>query len=62
LWEASGLVGGHFIRSQKRHNLNTIFDGLDGIIYEDTGWNLSKIVSVLEIERLLGTELLEEKL
>ncbi len=44
-----GLVGGHFIRSQKRLNLSTIFEVLNGIIYEDTSWNLSEIKSVLEI-------------
>jgi carbamoyl-phosphate synthase large subunit len=44
-----GLVGGHFIRSQKRLGLKTAFDVLNGIIYEDTGWQLSEIKSVLEV-------------
>ncbi len=44
-----GIVGGHFDRSSKRQGLDNIFGTLDAIIHEDTGWQLSKIRSVLEI-------------
>jgi carbamoyl-phosphate synthase large subunit len=44
-----GIVGGHYKRSSKRQGLSSIFDNLDAIINEDTGWNLSIIRSVLEI-------------
>ena len=48
-----GVVGGHFFKALRHSNLNeldqTIFAGLDTIIHKETGWNLGKIRSVLEI-------------
>jgi carbamoylphosphate synthase large subunit len=44
-----GIVGGHFNRSEKKRNSDTVVDSLNDIIFEDTGWNLERILSVLEI-------------
>jgi carbamoyl-phosphate synthase large subunit len=44
-----GIVGGHYTRTIKRQNKTSIFDCLDAIVNEDTGWNLSTIRSILEI-------------